>query len=103
MSNHSLIIADLPLLEEVAANHYKGGSAQASTATYTGPGVAVAVAQATASGEVALTNTRTNAVVKQTSKITISRAMAWATAVSFDGNNYSRDRSFSHSIYISPN
>ncbi|NEQ26406.1 MAG: hypothetical protein F6K28_46720 [Microcoleus sp. SIO2G3] len=103
MSHHSLIIADLPHLEEVATNGCLGGFADASTATYAGPGVAVAVATATASGQTAITRTGTNALVRQTPRFTFSRATAWAVAISVDGLNVSRDISFSQSFYIAPN
>lgn len=102
MQSHSLILADLPYLEEAATKNCLAGFADAYTAAYTGPGVAVAIAYATASGQTALTRTRTHAAVRETPRFTLSWAFAWASATSFDGDRFSHDRSFSASFHLAP-
>jgi hypothetical protein len=104
--SYSLAITDLPYLELTAtrqlAGQLTGGEADSSAATHAGPGVAVAAATATANGQIARTLTRTDARVQQNSYFSMSRAIAFGAAVSYDGKNVQRDVSFSISFYFGP-
>lgn len=99
MAQHSLKIQDLPHLVVMPSAQCLGG--EVYTDTYAGPGVAAAVAVATASGDLAQTRTRTNAVVRETRHVTISRASAVAVSISYTADGIQRERSSSRSFYIS--
>ena len=104
MANDTLVIAELPYLEEIETSHLQvGGYAQANTSTYTGPGVAVANADATAEGDNTLSRIRTNTTVRETKVVTISRASAFAMAISWTDSGVYRDVSGSRSINIAVN
>lgn len=104
MTNHALVIAELPYLEELTTHPMcMGGYVQANTSVYTGPGVAVATATATAIGDNTLTRARTDTDVRETRFVTISRASATATAISRTDSGVYRDTSRSRSINVTVN
>lgn len=99
-------IADLSYLQELPKSDIKtdtdllGGEALAYTYTYTAPGVATAGAIAAAASQVTKVITHTNVFVHDLRNITVSKAAAFALAISYTANNVDVAVSKSKSVTI---